>query len=62
MEEEYNELKRLGFLNRQPTLWRHGCPSILIEPTDDDDDNTIRMGPLTLAPMNADFDYNSVDF
>ena len=57
--EEHNELKRLLFANRQPTLWRHGAPAVLVEPTDDDDD-TIRLGPLMLEPLNADFDGDTV--
>lgn len=55
-EKITNELKRLSFINRQPTLWKHGCPAVELLPTDDDDDCSIRLSPLILEPMNADFD------
>jgi len=51
-----NELKRLAFINRQPSLSRHSCPIVLIEPTDDSDDETIHVSPLFLEPLNADLD------
>jgi hypothetical protein len=51
-----HEVKRLAFINRQPTLWRHGCPVVELEPTDDPDDETIHVSPLFLEPLNADLD------
>ena len=54
------EKKRLMYLNRQPTLWRHGAPAVLITPQDDDDDETIGLNPLFLEPLNADFDGDTV--
>ena len=49
-------LRKLGFLNRQPSLFRHGCVAMEMVPSDDDDDETIGLSPLTLEPLNADFD------
>jgi hypothetical protein len=51
-----HEVKRLAFINRQPTLWKHGCPVVELEPTDDPDDETIHVSPLFLEPLNADLD------
>jgi len=48
------------FINRQPTLWRHGLPLVDIIPIDDDDDETIRLNPLFVEPLNADFDGDCV--
>lgn len=53
------ELKKLCFLNRQPSLFRHGCVGMEIIPADDDDDKTIGLSPLALEPLNADFDGDS---
>lgn len=50
------ELQRLAFINRQPTLWRHGIGAVSLVPTEDDDDETIGLSPLMLAAYNADFD------
>lgn len=54
------ERKRLTFINRQPTLWKHGSPIVLIEPTDDPDDLTIHVSPQFLEPLNADLDGDTV--
>lgn len=35
---------------------RHSCPIVLIEPTDDPDDETIHVSPLFLEPLNMDAD------
>ncbi len=51
-----HEIKRLAFINRQPTLWKHGCSIVELEPTDDDSDETIHLSPLLIEPFNADFD------
>jgi DNA-directed RNA polymerase beta' subunit len=48
--------KRLAFVNRQPTLWRHSIPAVEIVPIEDDKDETISLSPLFIAPLNADFD------
>ena len=50
------ELKRLAFINRQPSLWRHSCPAVELIPTDDLDDETIHVSPLFLEPLNMDAD------
>lgn len=50
------ELKKLSFINRQPSLWRHSAPVVEITPTDDDDDETIHVSPLFLEPLNMDCD------
>lgn len=50
------ELKRLAFINRQPSLWKHSCPAVEIIPTDDPDDETIHVSPLFLEPLNMDAD------
>jgi len=50
------ELKRLAFINRQPSLWKHSCPIVQLEPTDDEDDETIHVSPLFLEPLNMDCD------
>ncbi len=47
------ERKRLGFINRQPSLSRHSAPVVLIEPTDDSEDETIHVSPSFLEPLNA---------
>ncbi len=54
------ERKRLTFINRQPSLSRHSAPVVLIEPTDDDDDETIHVSPTFLEPLNADLDGDTV--
>lgn len=51
-----NRQKRLAFVNRQPSLWRHSCPVVEIEPIDDDENPTIQVSPLMLEPLNADMD------
>jgi len=51
-----NRQKRLAFINRQPSLWRHSCPAVEIEPIDDDENDTIQVSPLMLEPLNADMD------
>ncbi len=50
-----DKLKRLMFINRQPSLWRHSCPAVEVEPCDDDSD-VIKVSPLMIEPLNADFD------
>jgi len=50
------ELKRLMFLNRAPTLYSHSIPTVQVLPNKDKNDLTIGISPLTLAPMNADLD------
>jgi len=50
------ELNRLMFLNRPPTLYAHSIPVVEVLPNYDKEDLTIGMSPLTLAPMNADLD------
>ena len=57
---ENKKLKKLCFLNRQPTLFRHGCPAMTILPADNNDDETISISPLSLEPLNADFDGDTV--
>ncbi|MCF8354349.1 MAG: hypothetical protein K9H48_07840 [Melioribacteraceae bacterium] len=54
MNKEERAHKRALFLNRQPTLFRHGCPGVTVEPVDDDSDNTIHLSPFILEGMNAD--------
>ncbi len=51
-----HEIKRLAFINRQPSLWKHSCPIVQLEPTDDEDDETIHVSPLFLEPLNMDCD------
>jgi hypothetical protein len=55
-----SEKQRLMYVNRQPSLWRHSAPAVLITPQDDDDDETISLSPLFLEPLNADFDGDTV--
>ena len=55
-----SERRRLMYINRQPTLWRHGSPAVMITANDDDDDETISLNPLFLEPLNADFDGDTV--
>jgi hypothetical protein len=54
MENLTNEDKRLAIINRQPSLWAHSAPGVIIEPADNDEDETIRISPLTIEPMNSD--------
>jgi hypothetical protein len=49
-----SEKRRLMYVNRQPTLWRHGSPAVMVSPQTDDDDETISLSPLLLEPLNAD--------
>jgi|GEM_PF-1148808 len=51
-----HELNRLTFLNRPPTLYAHSIPVVEILPSYNKNDYTIGLSPLTLAPMNADLD------
>ena len=55
-----SEKRRLMYINRQPTLWRHGSPAVMVSPQEDDDDETISLSPLFLEPLNADFDGDTV--
>lgn len=50
------KLRKLAFLNRQPSLFRHSCVGMEIVPAEDNDDETIGLSPLCLEPLNADFD------
>lgn len=54
------KLRRLSFINRQPSLFRHSCPGVEIIPADDDTDHSIGLSPLALEPLNADFDGDSM--
>ncbi|MFW6247030.1 MAG: hypothetical protein ACOC22_02545 [bacterium] len=56
MNEEEKRKARAVFLNRQPTLWRHNCSGVTIIPCEEDEDETIKVSPLTLEPQNMDFD------
>ena len=47
--------KNFCFLNRQPTLWRHGIVGVDILP-EDDENLTIALSPFILEQLNADFD------
>lgn len=51
-----HDIKKLAFINRQPSLWKHSCSAVELEPTDDDSDETIHLSPLMIEPFNADFD------
>jgi hypothetical protein len=53
MTPEAKELNKLCYLNRQPTLWRHGIPVVEIIPSEDEE-LTIGLSPLILEPMNGD--------
>jgi len=53
-------LRRKVYINRQPTLWRHGIPMVNIVPLEEDGDDTIRINPLFIEPLNADFDKSFV--
>ena len=53
MDQRTKYLNRMAILNRQPTLWRHGMPVVDVLPCDE---NVIKISPLTLEPMNADYD------
>lgn len=50
------KLRRRLFINRQPTLWRHGVPFVEVVPIEDTENGTITLNPLALEPLNADFD------
>ena len=50
------ELRRRLFINRQPTLWRHGVPFVDVVPIEDNENFTIALNPLILEPLNGDFD------
>lgn len=54
------ELRRLIFVNRQPSLWRHSCPVLKIKPIEDDDNETIQLNPLAIEPLNADHDGDTI--
>ena len=49
--EQLTFLKQQSWLNRQPTLWRHGNQVVSIESSDDDDDDTIGVSPLVVEPL-----------
>lgn len=53
-------LRKLMFANRQPTLWRHGLPTVKVLPDEDDDSGVIRLSPLFLEPLNADHDGDTI--
>lgn len=55
-EKEIKPLARQCFINRQPTLWRHGCAGVDIIPVDS---NTIYTSPLSLEPLNMDYHKHS---
>jgi hypothetical protein len=57
VKPEIKRLSKLAYLNRQPSLWRHSIPCVEILPTDDENDMTICLSPLMLAPLNADHQY-----
>lgn len=50
------KLRRKMFFNRQPTLHRHGAPFVEVVPIEDSENGTIALNPLSLEPLNADFD------
>jgi hypothetical protein len=54
-DDKEKELLKLAFVNRQPTLWRHGIPVLRLIP-EDNNYKTIGVSPLTVEPYNADFD------
>lgn len=56
MNKSLNKLKRLAFINRQPSLWRHSCVGVQIEAIEDGDNDSIQISPLMLEALNADFD------
>ncbi len=56
MNKSLNKLKRIAFINRQPSLWRHSCVGVLIEAIEDGDNDSIQISPLMLEALNADFD------
>jgi len=49
------KLRSRIYINRQPTLWRHGIPFVDIIPLDDSNDETIHTSPLFLEPLNMDY-------
>ena len=48
------KLRRKLYINRQPSLWRHGVPFVEVVPIEDTENGTITLSPLTLEPLNAD--------
>ena len=50
------KLRRLAFINRQPTLFRHSAPCVEILPSEDDDEENISLSHFILPSQNADFD------
>lgn len=60
MNKSLNGLKRIAFINRQPSLWRHSCVGVQIEPIEDSENESIQISPLILESMNADFDGDTV--
>ena len=56
LTSEQKQLARLAFINRQPTLWRHGIAAVKIIPDYNDENEIIGCSPLMLAPFNMDFD------
>jgi hypothetical protein len=53
MTPEAKRLNKLCYLNRQPTLWRHGIPVMEIVPGENEE-LVIGINPLTLEPLNGD--------
>lgn len=53
-------LSQIAYINRQPTLWRHGIPAVRLIPSEDDNDFTIGVSPPMLEAMNGDFDGDSI--
>jgi len=56
--DDEDSLNKLVFINRQPTLWRYGCPAMKVVKVVDSD--TIGLSNLTLEMLNADFDGDTV--
>lgn len=53
--EGAEDYRKLVFVNRQPTLWRHGIPAMEIIPNYEDGyENIIGLSNLSIEPFNAD--------
>ena len=52
--EHASQREKLVFLNRQPTLWRYG--NSVVEVTGVTEENAIKISPLIVKPLAADFD------
>lgn len=52
-------LRQLIWWNRQPTLWSHSCPVTKATPRDDDE-CVFGTSPLSIEPLNMDFDGGSI--